>query len=80
MNIIPVTDKRTRKEFLDVARHIYSGDDTWVCPLDNEIKAIFDPDINIFFRHGEATRWIIRDSDNTLIGRIAAFINRKAND
>ncbi len=80
MNIIPVTDKKTRKEFLDVARHIYRRHDTWVCPLDIEIDAIFDPGINIFYKHGEATRWILRDSGKALIGRIAAFINHKANE
>ena len=80
MNIIPVTDKKTRKEFLDVARHIYSGHDTWVCPLDTEINAIFDPGINNFYGHGEAARWILVDSGKALIGRIAAFINHKANE
>ncbi|MFC2081050.1 GNAT family N-acetyltransferase [Bacteroidota bacterium] len=80
MNIIPVSNKKTRKEFLDVARHVYRGDDNWVCPLDTEINSIFDPDINPYFTHGEATRWILKDSDGNLTGRIAAFINRKANE
>ena len=80
MNIIPVNDKKTRKDFLDVARHIYRNHDTWVCPLDVEIDSIFDPEINIFYGHGEATRWILRDSGKVLIGRIAAFINHKANE
>ena len=68
MNIIPVTDKRTRREFLDVARQIYRGDDTWVCPIDAEINSIFDPDVNAYFTHGEATRWILKDPDENLIG------------
>jgi len=80
MNIVPVKDKRTRREFLDVARQIYKGDDTWVCPLDAEINSIFDPDINAYFTHGEASRWILRDHDENLIGRIAAFINERANE
>lgn len=80
MNIITVNDKKTRKEFLDVARHIYRRHDTWVCPFDAEIDAIFDPEINTFYGHGEATRWVLRDSGKELIGRIAAFINHKANE
>ena len=80
MNTIPVTDKRTRREFLDVARHIYRADDTWVCPLDAEINSIFDPDVNAYFTHGEATRWILKDPDGNLVGRIAAFFNSRANE
>ncbi len=80
MQIIPVSDNRTRKDFLDTARRIYREDDTWVCPLDGEIEAIFDPRANIFFRHGEAARWILKDAGGHLTGRIAAFINRKANE
>ena len=80
MKIIPVTDKKTRKEFLDVARRIYRGDDTWVCPLDKEINAVFEPSSNIFFRYGDAMRWILKDPQTWLAGCIAAFINRKANE
>jgi len=80
MNIVPVADKRTRREFLDTARQIYKEDATWVCPLDAEINSIFDPDVNAYFTHGEASRWILRDQDENLIGRIAAFINKRANE
>jgi hypothetical protein len=75
MNLIKVSDKKTRKMFLDTARIIYKNDTTWVCPLDNDINAIFDPDINNYFKHGEAERWILTDENNMLIGRIAAFID-----
>jgi GNAT superfamily N-acetyltransferase len=78
MQIITVGNKRTGKEFLDVARLIYRDDDTWVCPLDREINAIFDPRHNVFFSHGEAARWILKDAGGKLSGRIAAFINRKS--
>ena len=43
MKIIRVTDRKTRKKFLDAARVIYKNDKIWVCPFDNEIEAIFDP-------------------------------------
>jgi len=79
MNLIPVIDRRTRKEFLDVARHIYRNDTIWVAPMDKEINSIFTPGLNPYFTHGDATRWILKDSSNALIGRIAAFINHKAN-
>lgn len=76
MNIIPVSNSKTRKQFLDVARIIYRNDPVWVCPFDNEIEAIFDPEKNPCHKHGETEQWILTDGDNNLIGRIAAFIDR----
>jgi GNAT superfamily N-acetyltransferase len=76
MKIIKVTDRATRRKFLDTARGIYREDQTWVCPFDNEIEAIFDPRKNPYFKHGEAERWILTDDENNLIGRIAAFIDK----
>jgi hypothetical protein len=75
MTVIEVKDKRTKKQFLDIARIIYKNDPTWVCPLDNEVEAVFDPKKNNFHNHGECTRWILVDEQQQLVGRIAAFIN-----
>lgn len=77
MFVIEVKDKRTRKEFLDVAREIYKNDPVWVCPLDSDIESIFDPQKNSFHQHGIITRWITKDHNGKLTGRIAAFINYK---
>ncbi len=75
MKILRVTDRKTRKKFLDVAKIIYKNDKIWVCPFDNEIEAIFDPGKNPYYKHGEAERWILADDDDNLIGRIAAFVD-----
>jgi GNAT superfamily N-acetyltransferase len=75
MNLIKVSDRRTKQMFLDAARTIYKYDKTWVCPLDKDINAVFDPRMNPYFKHGTAERWIITDENNRLIGRIAAFID-----
>jgi len=77
MRVIRVTDKKTRRDFLRTARIIYRDDKTWVCPLDNDIEAVYDPDRNPYFAHGEAERWILVDDNSKLIGRIAAFIDKK---
>ncbi len=77
MRVIRITDKKTRRDFLRTARIIYRDDNTWVCPLDNDIEAVFDPDRNPYFAHGEAERWILVDDNSKLIGRIAAFIDKK---
>ena len=76
MNLIKVTDRKTKQMFLDTARMIYKNDRTWVCPLDNEINAIFDPDKNAYFKHGELERWILLENDKP-VGRIAGFIDYK---
>ena len=75
MRISEVIDKRSARNFLQVPRIIYSEDPTWVCPLDKEIEAIFDPAKNVYYAHGEAIRWVLYDAKNKPIGRIAAFID-----
>lgn len=76
MKITRVTDRKTRKKFLDAARIIYKNDPVWACPFDNEIEAIFNPEKNPYYKHGEADRWILEDDNNNLTGRIAAFVDR----
>ena len=77
MIIVPVSDKQTRKEFLDVARFIYQDDKNWICPLDQDIENIFNEDKNPFFSHGECSRWILKNDQDQTVGRVAAFINNK---
>lgn len=75
MAILPVQCRQCRRLFLKVPKILYREDPVWVCPLDNEIEAVFDPDINVFFQHGEAQRWILTDNAGNPAGRIAAFID-----
>jgi hypothetical protein len=75
MKLIKVTDRKKEKLFLNTAREIYKNDKTWVCPFDNDIKAVFDTAKNPYFKHGIADRWVLTDDENRLIGRIAAFID-----
>lgn len=78
MHLIEVNDKKTRKEFLMLPVSLYKNDKNWIRPLDNDIESVFDPRQNKYFRHGEAIRWILVDDRNKTIGRVAAFIDRKA--
>ncbi len=77
MKIIEVTTKARRQDFLKVPKQLYKNEGTWVCPFDKEIESIFDPKKNVYFKHGVATRWILRDEKGKLIGRIAAFIDHQ---
>jgi GNAT superfamily N-acetyltransferase len=61
--------------FLDTPRILYRNDKTWVCPLDNDVMAVFDPERNSYFKHGVVERWVLTGDNNQLTGRIAAFID-----
>lgn len=77
MQLIPVHSKKTAKDFLQVHVLINRSDKNWIRPLDKDIEEVFDPKKNKAFRHGECQRWILADERGQLIGRIAAFVNKK---
>lgn len=80
MNSIEVKDKSTKRQFLEVPKCMYKGDNNWTCLLDAEIEGIFNPKHNTLFHGGDACRWILTDQNGSNIGRIAAFYNlTKAN-
>jgi hypothetical protein len=77
MQLIPVNDTTTAVEFLQVAVELYKNDTNWICPLDKDINEVFDEKKNKAYRFGETIRWVLKDKNDKLIGRIAAFINKK---
>ncbi len=77
MHIIPVTDKTTAQQFIQAAVVINKSDPNWIRSLDKDINEAFNPQKNKAFRFGEVIRWVLKDDDGNLIGRIAAFINKK---
>ncbi|MDR2894772.1 MAG: hypothetical protein LBU97_04860 [Alistipes sp.] len=65
------------REFLELPKRLYRANRHWVCPLDGDIEAVFDPAKNKKFAGGEAARWIARRTeDGLVVGRVAAFYNR----
>lgn len=77
MKLVEVKDKETAQDFIRVNVEINKNDPNYIRPLDKDINDVFDPEKNKTFRFGEATRWILKDKDDKLIGRIAAFTNKK---
>lgn len=75
MQIIEVITKQDKKEFINFPKDLYRGDSFWVCQLDSGIESVFNPQKNHTFNHGEAIRWILKDDTDTVIGRIAAFVD-----
>ena len=72
-----VTTAHDRKVWLHLDRKIYRDAPNWVCPLDNDIEKVFDPERNHLFEGGEAIRWVVLDEKGEAVGRIAAFYNRE---
>ncbi len=79
MIIAEVIDKKTAKEFIDLPRNLYKNDPNFICPLDKDIKDLFDPRRNNFLSHGICKRWIATNPGGITVGRIAAFINYDKN-
>ncbi len=77
MQIIAVDNKDTRQSFLNVVENIYLNDTHFVRPLDVDIENIFNPQTNLFYKHGSAVRYILKNDKEEVIGRIAAFVNDK---
>ena len=72
-----VTNKALEQEFIDLHKRLYKGNRNWVCPLDEDIKAVFDPEKNKLFADGEAIRWVAYNNEGEVVGRIAAFYDNE---
>jgi hypothetical protein len=77
MQVIEVTSGADKKDFLRVNALMNKSNPNYIQPLDNEVNEVFDPAKNKAFRHGTINRWIIKDSNQQPIGRIAAFTSKK---
>lgn len=76
MKIIEVNSAETRKIFLDIPKKLYKNDLMWICPLDQDIESVFNPEKNNFHQFGISIRWILFDESGKPIGRIGAFVNK----
>ncbi len=77
MRITEVTEKSQAKDFLLVNVLMNRHNPKYIQPLDNEVEDVFDLKKNKAFKSGSAKRWILKDDDGSLVGRIAAFISTK---
>src|SRR5215471_4176922 len=76
MQIIEATAKEVFKEFLEFPKELYKGDPYWIPYSVFDVKNLFDPQKNRFFKHGCCNQWILVSGSGESTGRIAAFINR----
>lgn len=76
--VIEVNDKKTAREFLLFPVKLYKNEKYFIRPLDTDIEKVFDPKQNKLFRQGECQRWILKDDKGEVVGRVAAFVDRKS--
>ena len=72
-----VASPQAEREWIDFPKTLYRRNRNWVCPLDDDVREVFDPARNELFAAGEAVRWVARDASGEVVGRIAAFYNRE---
>ena len=77
MQLIEVISAQHAREFLRVNVELNQSNSNYIRPLDKDINDVFDRKKNKTFRHGECIRWILKDDTGKLIGRVAAFTNKK---
>ncbi len=77
MQLIEVNNKKLSDEFIKVNVELNRNNPSYIRPLDKDINAVFNPEKNKAHRFGKTKRWILKDEDGNLAGRIAAFVNSK---
>ena len=77
MQLIAVTNPALAGDFIKANVQINKGNTNYIRPLDKDVEEVFDEKKNKTFRHGKCIRWILKDAEGRLVGRIAAFTNKK---
>ncbi len=77
IDFTPVTDKRTRREFVDISYRLNASDPNWVAPLRMEAIELVTPGKNPFFEHATVRQVIARENGRA-VGRISAHIDHLA--
>jgi len=77
MELIIVDNEQTARQFIATHVALNKQHPQWIRPLDKDVNDVFDVKKNKAYRHGECIRWILKDDHGALIGRIAAFVNKK---
>ena len=81
LTVVEVKTLQDRRAFLELPLKIYKNDPNFIRPFDHDIENIFKPEKNKRFKSGgEAIRWILKNDAGKVIGRIAAFVDKKSID
>ena len=77
MRLTEVTTPAHSLAFIKVNVDINKTNPNYIRPLNKDVLEVFDEKKNKAFRQGKCIRWILKDDAGNLVGRIAAFTNKK---
>src|SRR5690349_22014839 len=77
MQVIEVKSPKEEKEFIQANVVLNQANPAYIRPLDKDIRDVFDKTKNKAYRFGTTIRWVLKNNAGELIGRIAAFVNKK---
>lgn len=77
MRIKKISNPNEENEFISLPFKLYKNDKNWIPHLKQDIERIFSQKKNKVFLFGKAERWIAYNSENQIVGRIAAFVNER---
>lgn len=77
MKIFEVINGELDNAFIQFPVALYKNDVNYIRPLDDDLRKIFDPKRNKYFKHGRLIRYLLADESGNWIGRIAAMINER---
>lgn len=75
MIIKEVTTNKLIQQFHQLPHSIYKNDTNWIPHIQQGVEKVFNPSKNKAHASGKITRWLLFDTSNKAIGRIAAFVN-----
>ena len=78
IEIREVRGRKGLRDFINVPKIVNQGDPNWVCPLDMQEKARFNPKKNPFFEHSDVA-FIVAYRDGKPVGRLTAHIDHNYN-
>lgn len=77
MQVIEVNTPSLAKDFIMANVLMNRSNPLYIRPLDNEVNDVFNVNKNKNYQYGETRRWVLKDDNGAVIGRIAAFTNTK---
>lgn len=77
MQLVEVKTRQDIADFHRIPFQLYANDKAFVPHLRQDVEKVFTPGKNKFWKHGTAIRWILKDDQGKLIGRVAAFVNER---
>jgi len=80
ITIAKVTNKKSKKKFINFPHELYAGDRNYVPELYLNISEVLSEKKNPFFQHSNADLFLATDDNGKVVGRIAAINDNNYNE